>query len=113
RRAGRGGCWLRPLVGEGATKAAAHITGGGVVENTPRALPDHLEAAFDWSAWKRPAVFTWLQETGAVPEEDMRRTFNLGIGMALIVAKENADGVVATLEANGERAFVIGEVRGA
>ncbi len=104
---------LKPLFAERAIKGAAHITGGGLVENTPRALPDHLEAAFDWSAWKRAAVFEWLQQTGAVPEDDMRRTFNLGVGMALIVAKSDADGVAAKLKAAGENAFVIGELRGA
>ncbi len=89
-------------------KGAAHITGGGLVENTPRALPDGLAAAFDWGAWARPSVFEWLQATGNVPEAEMRRTFNLGIGMALIVAPENADDVVARLNAGGECAFVIG-----
>ena len=102
---------LKPLFAD--IKGAAHITGGGLVENTPRALPDHLQAAFDWSAWKRPDVFTWLQQTGDVPEDDIRRTFNLGIGMALIVAKENASDVAAKLSAGGEQAFVIGEVKAA
>jgi len=102
---------LKPVFDAKLVKGAAHITGGGLVENTPRALPDQLVPAFDWQAWTRPAVFEWLQETGGVPEEDMRRTFNLGIGMALIVSPAVALDVIAKLGAAGEEAFVIGELR--
>jgi phosphoribosylformylglycinamidine cyclo-ligase len=103
---------LKPVFDAKLLKGAAHITGGGLIENTPRALPDHLVPDFDWTAWQRPAVFDWLQQAGGVPEADMRRTFNLGIGMALIADASNAAEIIATLEANGERAFVIGAVRG-
>ena len=99
---------LKPMFDAKLAKGAAHITGGGLVENTPRALPDHLATDFDWGAWKRPAVFEWLQSTGGVPEEDMRRTFNLGVGMVLIAAVGDADEVIAKLNAGGERAFRIG-----
>ncbi len=99
---------LKPVFDAKLAKGAAHITGGGLIENTPRALPDHLTASFDWSAWTRPPVFEWLQSVGGVPEEDMRRTFNLGVGMVLIVAPENAAAVITQLNASGERAFVIG-----
>ena len=102
---------LKPLFDGKLVKGLAHITGGGLVENTPRALPEALAADFDWRAWKRPAVFEWLQSTGGVPEEDMRRTFNLGIGLALIVAAANADEVIAKLNAAGERAFRIGALK--
>ncbi|HYD88366.1 MAG TPA: phosphoribosylformylglycinamidine cyclo-ligase [Vitreimonas sp.] len=104
---------LKPIFDAKLAKGAAHITGGGLVENTPRALPDHLEAAFDWNAWTRPAVFEWLQSTGGVPEADMRRTFNLGIGMILIVEPATADGVIAALTAAGEQAFKIGVLKAA
>jgi phosphoribosylaminoimidazole synthetase len=104
---------LKPVFEANLAKGAAHITGGGLVENTPRALPDHLAADFDWSAWKRPAVFEWLQSAGGVPEEDMRRTFNLGIGMVLIAAPEKADEIIATLVAGGESAFTIGVLKSA
>ncbi len=104
---------LKPVFGARLTKGAAHITGGGLVENTPRALPDTLKAEFDWAAWTRPAVFDWLQTTGSVPEDDMRRTFNLGIGMVLIVEPAKADDVIAQLEAGGERAFKIGVLQAA
>jgi phosphoribosylaminoimidazole synthetase len=101
---------LLPLIRGGKLKGLAHITGGGLVENTPRALPKTAHAKFDWSGWKRPAVFEWLQQTGAIPEEDIRRTFNLGIGMVAIASKSEADGVIAALNQAGETAFVIGEV---
>jgi len=102
---------LKPLFDAKLVKGAAHITGGGLVENTPRALPEHLAPNFDWAAWARPAVFEWLQSVGGVPEEDMRRTFNLGIGMVLIVEAKNAADVVAPLNASGESAFVIGALK--
>ena len=104
---------LKPLFDAKLIKGLAHITGGGLVENTPRALPDELAADFDWNAWKRPAVFEWLQATGGVPEEDMRRTFNLGIGLSLIVATGDVDNVIAKLAASGERAFKIGQLKAA
>ncbi|MFZ2028873.1 MAG: phosphoribosylformylglycinamidine cyclo-ligase [Vitreimonas sp.] len=104
---------LKPLFDAKLIKGLAHITGGGLVENTPRALPDELAADFDWNAWKRPAVFEWLQAAGGVPEEDMRRTFNLGIGLSLIVAPGDVDSVIAKLAAGGERAFKIGKLKAA
>ncbi|MGH6950270.1 MAG: phosphoribosylformylglycinamidine cyclo-ligase [Vitreimonas sp.] len=104
---------LKPIFDARLAKSAAHITGGGLVENTPRALPDNLAADFDWTAWRRPPVFEWLQSTGGVPEEDMRRTFNLGVGMILVVEQANADEVIAKLQATGESAFKIGVLKGA
>lgn len=91
-------------------KGIAHITGGGLVENTPRALPDHLSARFDWDSWTRPAVFDWLQRAGGIPEDDMRRTFNLGIGLVLIVAADAADEVERTLAGAGETVGRVGSV---
>jgi phosphoribosylformylglycinamidine cyclo-ligase len=102
---------LKPIFDAKLAKGAAHITGGGLVENTPRALPDHLQADFDWTGWQRPAVFEWLQSTGGVPEADMRRTFNLGIGMVLIVEPARATDVIAMLTAAGETAFQIGVLK--
>jgi phosphoribosylaminoimidazole synthetase len=99
---------LKPVFDAKLAKGAAHITGGGLVENTPRALPDHLVPEFDWAAWERPPVFRWLQETGGVPEDDMRRTFNLGVGFVLVAAAENAARTIEALNTGGERAFAIG-----
>jgi phosphoribosylaminoimidazole synthetase len=102
---------LQPLFAARLIKGLAHITGGGLVENTPRALPDELTAEFDWNAWSRPAVFEWLQSAGGVPEADMRRTFNLGIGLVLIVDPEQADAIIHKLTVSGERAFKIGALK--
>jgi phosphoribosylaminoimidazole synthetase len=97
---------LLPLMD--AIKGAAHITGGGLVENVPRALPGHLAPQFDWDAWTRPAVFDWIAGSGGVAEEEMRRTFNLGIGMAVIVGADLADEVERSLIAAGETVGRIG-----
>jgi phosphoribosylaminoimidazole synthetase len=102
---------LKPVFEADLAKGAAHITGGGLVENTPRALPDHLVPEFNWDAWELPALFAWLQVVGGVPEDDMRRTFNLGVGFVLIAAPENAARLVETLNAGGERAFAIGTLK--
>jgi phosphoribosylaminoimidazole synthetase len=101
---------LLPLIRAGDIKGLAHITGGGLTENTPRALPPGVAPRFDWKAWERPDVFKWLQDAGNVPEDDIRRTLNLGIGMIAVVAKDRADAVIAGLKASGETATVIGEV---
>ncbi len=74
-------------------KAAAHITGGGLLENAPRALPDGLAARFDRSRWEVPAIFNLVQQRGRVAEEEMLGTFNMGLGMVLVVDREHADGL--------------------
>ncbi len=104
---------LKPLFAERVIKGGAHVTGGGLVENTPRALPEYLAADFDWRAWERPPVFQWLQQIGETPEDDLRRTFNLGVGFVLIAAEGDADAIVSRLNASGERAFVMGELKNA
>ena len=86
-----------PLLRSGRVKGLAHITGGGLTENLPRALPEHLSADVDYAGWERPAVFQWLQETGGIAESEMRRAFNCGIGMVLVVGAGDADAVVAEL----------------
>jgi len=90
-------------------KGLAHITGGGLIENIPRVLPDGLGVVLEASQWQRSAVFDWLEESGVAPRE-MQRSFNCGIGMVAIVAPERADGVVRDLSAAGERAGIIGSV---
>ncbi|KAF0187377.1 MAG: phosphoribosylformylglycinamidine cyclo-ligase [Hyphomonadaceae bacterium] len=102
---------LLPLVRDALIKGLAHITGGGLTENAPRMLPKGWRVDFDWAAWERPAVFQWLIETGSVPEEDARRTFNLGIGMVAAVAPNDADAVIARLESAGEKVFRVGVVQ--
>ena len=99
-----------PLIKEGLVKGLAHITGGGLIENPPRMLPDHLGFELDYSAWKRPAVFDWLAETGGIDESEMRRAFNGGIGMLLAVAADDAEAITVALNDAGEDAFVCGQL---
>lgn len=99
-----------PLIKSGKVKGLAHITGGGLTENTPRMCPDHLTPKIDRSTWTPPPVFQWLQHAGQVDLAEMHRTFNMGIGLVLAVAPAEADGVVAALKKAGEKPVVIGEL---
>ncbi|GAA4719448.1 phosphoribosylformylglycinamidine cyclo-ligase [Sphingomonas lutea] len=101
---------LLPLVQERRIKGLAHITGGGILENIPRVLPDHCHANVDVGTWPLPPIFSTLQQGGRVAPEEMARTFNCGIGMAVIVAQDQADAVTQALEGAGERVFRIGEI---
>ncbi|MBI1181358.1 MAG: phosphoribosylformylglycinamidine cyclo-ligase [Alphaproteobacteria bacterium] len=95
---------------EGVVHALAHITGGGLVENLPRVLPPGVGALIEPGAWPRPAVFDWLQREGGVPEDDMVRTFNCGIGMAVVVPEASATRATEIFEANGETVHRIGRI---
>ncbi|MGZ8370664.1 MAG: phosphoribosylformylglycinamidine cyclo-ligase [Caulobacteraceae bacterium] len=101
---------LLPLLKGGQIKGLAHITGGGLIENPPRAIADGLTPRFDWNAWEMPPVFGWLQETGGIETEEMRRAFNCGVGMVLIVGESDAEPVLAALLDAGEQAFVCGQL---
>jgi phosphoribosylformylglycinamidine cyclo-ligase len=101
---------IQKLLGEGMLKGAAHITGGGITDNTPRILPDGLAVAINSAAWKIPPVFELLKRLGRIPEDDYRRTFNLGIGMILVVGRSKAVVAKRTLDALGEPHFEIGRV---
>jgi phosphoribosylaminoimidazole synthetase len=102
-----------PHLKAGRILGLAHITGGGLIENPPRAIREGLVARFDWNAWEPPAVFGWLQETGGVSEHEMRRTFNCGVGLMLIVDAHDLPDVLEGLVRDGEDAFVIGELAAA
>ncbi len=91
-------------------RALAHITGGGIPENLPRVLPDGVCARIAGDNWRRPPVFEWIQENGNVATAEMYRTFNCGIGMAVVVAAGDADRAVEILRESGETAWVIGEL---
>jgi phosphoribosylformylglycinamidine cyclo-ligase len=91
-------------------KGLAHITGGGLVENIPRALPEGVAAVLQKSAWPMPPLFHWLQQHGGVAEAEMHRVFNCGIGMTLIVAEADADAALRLLAEAGERAYRIGRI---
>ncbi len=102
-----------PHLKAGRVKGLAHITGGGLIENPPRAIAEGLVPRFDWNAWALPPVFQWLQETGGVAEHEMRRTFNCGVGLMLIVDPADLPDVLEGLMRAQEEAFVIGELAAA
>ncbi|GAB0115679.1 phosphoribosylformylglycinamidine cyclo-ligase [Acidisoma sp. C75] len=104
---------LLALHRRGLLKAAAHITGGGLPGNLPRALPDGTLARLDAASWRLPPVFPWLARAGGIAAEEMLRVFNCGIGMAVIVADGDAAEAQALLEAEGETVFPIGAVEAA
>jgi phosphoribosylformylglycinamidine cyclo-ligase len=101
---------LRTLMNAKLLKGAAHITGGGITDNTPRMLPKGLAASINSSAWRIPPLFEELRRIGNVPEDDYRRTFNLGIGMIFAVPAKGAARAEALLEKMGEQPIRIGEV---
>lgn len=102
---------LLKLIEAMPVKGMAHITGGGITENVPRVLPEGLTAEIKKGSWDMPALFTWLQAQGNVAESEMHKTFNCGIGMVVIVAKEQASAAMALLKAEGEQVFEIGHIR--
>ena len=94
----------------GAVKAMAHITGGGLLDNIPRVLPDNAQAVIDVASWNRPAVFDWLQEQGNVDETEMHRVLNCGVGMVICVAQSDAEKALEVLRAAGEQPWQIGRI---
>ena len=92
-------------------RGVSHITGGGFYENIPRCIPDGLGAYIEKAAVRTPAVFRLLQEKGNIPERDMFNTFNMGVGMTLVVSKETVDKALAALAEHGVDAYVLGEIR--
>lgn len=102
---------LMPILRDGAIKGLAHITGGGLLENIPRILPDGMHAHVDADSWALPRLMAFLQAEGQIEPVEMARTFNCGIGMAVIVAADQADQVLAALQETGETAYQIGTVK--
>jgi phosphoribosylformylglycinamidine cyclo-ligase len=102
---------LLQLIGEIGVHGLAHITGGGLLDNIPRVLPEGLEAVLERDSWQRDPVFEWLQSEGRVPDEEMYRVFNCGIGMTVQVAPGDVDRAITLLSQSGQPALVIGEVR--
>lgn len=101
---------LRVLHRKRYLKGAAHITGGGITENLPRILPATCAAEIHTSSWKQPAIFRLLQRLGNIPEADYRRTFNLGIGMILVISRRHESKAMELLKEARQKALVIGEV---
>jgi phosphoribosylformylglycinamidine cyclo-ligase len=103
--------FVQPLLEATRIKGMAHITGGGITDNLPRILPHGTAAVIDGSSWTVPPLFTWLRRAGDVPIDDMMRTFNMGIGLIIVVASDQAEPLISELAARGGRdARVIGEV---
>jgi phosphoribosylformylglycinamidine cyclo-ligase len=100
---------IAPLLDRGWIKGMAHITGGGITDNLPRVLPDGTEAVVDLGAWEVPAIFRWLASAGSVPQADMLRTFNMGIGLVIVAAASDQDRILRALDEPAAR--VIGEIR--
>jgi phosphoribosylformylglycinamidine cyclo-ligase len=102
---------IQPMLGGGRIKGMAHITGGGITENLPRVLPYGTVAEVKRAAWEVPAVFKWLQAAGRVPEEDMLRTFNMGIGLIAVTTRDRAEQLIVELSARGGHGSrLIGEI---
>ncbi len=101
---------VRPLLGRGLVKGMAHITGGGITDNLPRVCPEGLGARVRRDAWTVPPLFQWLQASGGVPDADMWRACNMGIGLILVVSPEEAGRVSSELAATGESPVTIGEI---
>jgi phosphoribosylformylglycinamidine cyclo-ligase len=97
---------IRPLLPSGLIKGMAHITGGGITDNLPRIFPDGTGAVIDRSAWQVPPIFQWLQRTGHVPDDDMLRAFNMGIGLIIACENGETERVIDALAAAGEPAAV-------
>lgn len=91
--------------------ALAHITGGGLLENIPRVLPEGTAAYIDAGSWQRPAIFDWLQEKGNVKQEEMYRVLNCGVGMVIAVSSEQAEEALSALKIEGEEAWIIGHIQ--
>lgn len=101
---------LLALLAEHPVHAMAHITGGGLLENVPRVLPQGHQAVIDCSRWQLPDIFAWLQEQGNVADDEMYRTFNCGIGMVVCVPADSSEAALKALRDTGETAFVIGHI---
>ncbi|HEX2444215.1 MAG TPA: phosphoribosylformylglycinamidine cyclo-ligase [Vicinamibacterales bacterium] len=101
---------LKPLLGTGLVKGMAHITGGGITDNLPRILPEGTSARIDTTSWRSPPVFEWLRREGQVPVDDMRRTFNMGVGLIAVSAWSDAGRVFELLTQGGDQPWVIGRI---
>ncbi len=104
---------LLPLVREGLVDAMAHITGGGLLENIPRILPDGAHAVVNADSWDQPGLMAFLQAQGNIEPGEMARTFNCGVGMVLAVEPQHVETVIARLKEAGETAFVVGQIEDA
>jgi phosphoribosylformylglycinamidine cyclo-ligase len=98
------------LIAKIKVKGMAHITGGGLVENVPRVLPENTQAVLHRDAWQLPQLFQWLQKNGGVEDAEMHRVFNCGVGMVVILNAADAKTAKAQLESTGETVYELGEI---
>jgi phosphoribosylformylglycinamidine cyclo-ligase len=101
---------IQPLLQAGIVKGMAHITGGGITDNLPRILPLTLAAQIDTGSWSIPPIFDWLGRSGQIPPDDMRRTFNLGVGLIVTCSASDGSRVLEILTSTGERPWTIGQI---
>ena len=101
---------IRLLLSKDLVRGMSHVTGGGIIGNTMRVIPKGLRISVDWTSWDRPAIFSLIQNRGQVPENDMRKTFNLGIGLIFVVARQKTEEAIHVLKQQNETPYVIGEV---
>jgi phosphoribosylformylglycinamidine cyclo-ligase len=104
---------LLKLIKASQVNALSHITGGGLLENIPRVLPDNAKAVIDTKSWEMPAVFKWLQQEGNVESTEMYRTFNCGVGMVICIPADKQEEALSLLTEAGEHAWVIGSIAAA
>jgi phosphoribosylaminoimidazole synthetase len=105
--------YVKPLLkvsNKGLVKGMSHITGGGIIENVPRMLPEHLAAEIDLSLWPLPPIFKWLKQAGNVASTEFGRTWNTGLGFVIVVSQGNREKVIDELKVEGENAFVVGKL---
>ncbi len=105
--------FIQKLSSEISVHAFSHITGGGILGNTRRVVPDKLKINVDWNAWETPPIFNLIQEAGGITDEEMRQVFNLGVGLIAIVGKKDVEQTLKIAGKAGEKAFVIGKISGA
>ncbi len=101
---------IRSLAERKIVKAFSHVTGGGIIGNTKRVLPDDVKLEIDWNAWDVPAIFEFIRKEGNVSDEEMREVFNLGVGLIAICKEENANEVFETAKNLNEKAFTVGRI---
>lgn len=102
---------IKSLTADHHVHGIVHITGGGLLENIPRVLPESVSAHINLSSWSMPPVFDWLRAAGGIRDEEMLRTFNCGVGMVVIVPASDADACVRILEHSGENAWILGDIK--
>ena len=101
---------VTPLLDRGWIKGMAHITGGGLTENVPRTMPEGRAPRIDRGSWTVPPLFAWLQKSGGVPDDEMYRAFNMGVGLVMVCAPEHEASILSALSASGEAAWRLGDV---